>query len=425
MAGLAGRGRSLEVILGLSRNPFTPLADFDPELTRQMFVPLAQDSSLHAMASDTLAGTGSAFVAVVGGPGMGRTTRLNVLAHDFWESEGEYILYEVSPLEGPDAIDDLLSFTYERSRSIRKALKKLVLGVSELSEEELERLRRSPASVGEALVDYLDPIRPVALLLDDAHNMLLSGDRWSFFFFESIRELVSVMPEGIMVVMTMSPDAFNALRKRHSALISRMHDRVGLQPLTDDEAIQIVDKRVSAFRVREPRFDLDPFTPEAVEAANRYARGVPKRLMEILSQALEAAVALRRTTVTEVIVDDVMDPERPLLDFLDRVPERYRREVETLVRDFGGGPTTLEKLALATEVPVDEEYRRLETLVAAGYLSKDAAGMYYIPKEVLEAGGAREEPSKRKPPRAPPKGAKKTMRVSKSIEKILRRSRRR
>ncbi len=425
MAGLAGRERSLEVILGLSRNPFTPLADFDPELARQMFVPLQPDSGLFAMASDTLAGTGSAFVAVVGEPGMGRTSRLNVLAHDFWESEGEYILYEVNPLEGPDAIDDLLSFTYERSRSIRKALKRLVLGVSELSDEELERLRRSPASVGEALVDYLDPIRPVALLLDDAHNMLLGGDRWSFFFFESIRELVSVMPEGIMVVMTMSPDAFNALRKRHSALISRMHDRVELKPLTNEEAIQIVEKRVSTFRVREPRFELDPFTPEAVEAANGYARGVPKRLMDILSQALEAAVALRRTTVTEVIVDDVMEPEAPLLEFLERVPERFRREVETLIRDFGGGPITLEKLALAAEVPVDEEYRRLETLVAAGYLSKDAAGMYYLPKDVLESAEAREEPTKRRPSRARPREQERPRKISKSIEKLLRRTKRR
>jgi len=421
LASLPGRERSLEVLLGLSRNPFTPLADFDPELARQMFVPLPPDSGLMAMASDTLAGTAPAFVAVVGEPGMGRTTRLNMLAYDFWESEGEYILYEVNPLEGPDAIDDLLRFTYERSRGLRKALKKIVLGVSELSEEELERLRRSPAQVGEALVDYLEPIRPVALLLDDAHNMLLTGDRWSFFFFESIRELVSVMPEGIMVTMTMSPDAFAALKKRHSALVSRLHDTIELKPLTDEQAVQIVERRLAIVRTRESESVLDPFTEEAISTANQYARGVPKRLMEILSLSLEAAVALRRTRVTEVIVEDVMAPEKPILEFLERVPQRLRKEVEVLVRDFGGGPAPLEKLALAAEVPPEEEYRRFESLVAAGIVMKDAAGMYYIPKEVLESAAleeAKKEVKKR------PKEAERPKRLPRSIERILRKSRR-
>ena len=421
MASLPGRERSLEVLLGLSRNPFTPLADFDPELARQMIVPLPADSGLMAMASDTIAGTAPAFVAVIGDPGTGRTTRLNVLAYDFWESEGEYIFYEVNPLEGPDAIDDLLSFTYERSRSLKKALKKIVLGMSELSEEELERLRRSPAQVGEALVDYLEPIRPVALLLDDAHNMLLTGDRWSFFFFESIRELVSVMPEGIMVVMAMSPDAFTALKKRHPALVSRLHDTIKLEPLSDEQAIQIVERRLAIVRSRESESPLDPFTEEAISAANQYARGVPKRLMEILSLSLEAAVALRRTRVTEVIVEDVMAPERPILEFLERVPQRLRKEVEVLLRDFGGGPVPLEKLALAAEVPPDEEYRRLESLVGAGILLKDAAGMYYISKDVLES--AIPEEAKREAKKKP-KEVQKPRRLPKSIERILRRSRR-
>jgi len=327
----------------------------------------------------------------------------------------------VNPLEGPDAIDDLLSFTYERSRSLKKALKKIVLGMSELSEEELERLRRSPAQVGEALVDYLEPIRPVALLLDDAHNMLLTGDRWSFFFFESIRELVSVMPEGIMVVMAMSPDAFTALKKRHPALVSRLHDTIKLEPLSDEQAIQIVERRLAIVRSRESESPLDPFTEEAISTANQYARGVPKRLMEILSLSLEAAVALRRTRVTEVIVEDVMAPERPILEFLERVPQRLRKEVEVLLRDFGGGPVPLEKLALAAEVPPDEEYRRLESLVGAGILLKDAAGMYYISKDVLESAIPEEA---KKEAKKKPKEVQKPRRLPKSIERILRRSRR-
>ncbi|MDK2384856.1 MAG: hypothetical protein QI199_08670, partial [Candidatus Korarchaeota archaeon] len=245
--------------------------------------------------------------------------------------------------------------------------------------------------------------------------------RWSFFFFEMIREIVSVMPEGILVVMAMSDEAYEELDKRFPALTSRVHERIALPPLTDDEAISLVSKRLSKFRAREPESPLDPLTEDVVLAANRIAEGNPARLLELLSKSLDVAVILGRSRVDMYVFDKVLDAEKEILEYVKKAPPKMRRELDLILRNFNGGPVGLEKVAIEAEVPISLAYARLEALVVTGLLEKDRAGRYYVPKEALRARPKDEEKEEEKPEKV--KRAKRdrpTKRVTRSIIKLKR-----
>ncbi len=380
------------------------------------------DDILDSLAAEAMSGVASAFVALTGPPGSGRSLRLHLLKFSYTNAELDSIYQEISVVEGPDIIDNLLITSYELSRSITKALKKVLLGMPEsLTDEELDQLKTSPAEAGRMIVKALDSIAPSALLLDDVHNMMYADERWSFFFFEMIREIVSVMPEGILVVMAMSDEAYEELDKRFPALTSRVHERIALPPLTDDEAISLISKRLSKFRAREPESPLDPLTEDVVLAANRVAEGNPARLLELLSKSLDVAVILGRSQVDMYVFDKVLDAEREIIEYVKKAPPKMRRELDLILRNFNGGPVGLEKVAIEAEVPISLAYSRLEALVVTGLLEKDRSGRYYVPKGALRARPKEREEEEEK--REKVKRAKKerpTRRVTRSIIKLKR-----
>jgi len=380
------------------------------------------DDILDSLAAEAMSGVASAFVALTGPPGSGRSLRLHLLKFSYTNAELDSIYQEISVVEGPDIIDNLLITSYELSRSITKALKKVLLGMPEsLTDEELDQLKTSPAEAGRMIVKALDSIAPSALLLDDVHNMMYADERWSFFFFEMIREIVSVMPEGILVVMAMSDEAYEELDKRFPALTSRVHERIALPPLTDDEAISLVSKRLSKFRAREPESPLDPLTEDVVLAANRVAEGNPARLLELLSKSLDVAVILGRSRVDMYVFDKVLDAEREIIEYVKRAPPKMRRELDLILRNFNGGPVGLEKVAIEAEVPISLAYSRLEALVVTGLLEKDRAGRYYVPKEALRAMPKEGEEEEEKPEKVKKvKKERPTKRVTRSIIKLKR-----
>jgi hypothetical protein len=372
-------------LFGLTRNPFLRSSLVELEDPTSIFSKQWVDDVLDSLAAETMSGVASAFVTITGPPGSGRSLRLHLLRYSYHRAELEGIYQEISAVEGPDAIDSILSTVYERSRGISKALKKLFLGMPDtLTEEELLNLKASPADAGDMIVKSLNSIAPTALLLDDVHNMLYTDERWSFFFFEMLREIVSVMPEGILIVTAMSDEAYDEVDKRFPALTSRVHERITIPPLTDDEAINLVSRRLSAFRSRIPEAPLEPLTEEVIIAANRLAEGIPGKLLDFLAKSLEVATILGRSRVDMYVFDKVMDSEAEILDYIKRAPPRMRRELEIIIRNFNGGPVILEKVAIEAETPVSiATFSRLEALVVAGLLEKDRAGRYYVPREAM------------------------------------------
>lgn len=386
-------------LFGLTRNPFLRSSLIELEDPTSIFSKQWVDDVLDSLAAETMSGVASAFVTITGPPGSGRSLRLHILRYSYHKADLEGIYQEISAVEGPDVIDSILSTVYERSRGVSKALKKILLGMPEtLTEEELLNLKASPADAGDMIVRSLNSIAPTALLLDDVHNMLYTDERWSFFFFEMVREIVSVMPEGILIVAAMSDEAYEEIDKRFPALTSRVHERISIPPLTDDEAVNLVARRLNVFRSRIPEFPLEPLSEEVVVSANRVVEGVPGKLLDILSKSLEVAAILGRRRVDMYVFDKVLESENEVIDYVKRAPPRMRRELEIVLRSFHGGPVTLEKVAMEAEIPISIAYSKLEALVVSGLLEKDRAGRYYVPKESLRTE-SREEVKKEDRPK--------------------------
>lgn len=405
-------------LFGLTRNPFLRSSLVELDDPTAIFSKQWVDDVLDSLAAETMSGVASAFVTITGPPGSGRSLRLHLLKYSFHRAELESIYQEISAVEGPDVIDSLLSTVYERSRGISKALKKILLGMPEtLTEDELLNLKASPADAGDMIVKSLDSIAPTALLLDDVHNMLYTDERWSFFFFEMVREIVSVMPEGILIVAAMSDEAYEEIDKRFPALTSRVHERISIPPLTDEEAVSLVSKRLSVFRSRMPELPLEPFTEEVVVAANRIAEGIPGKLLDLLSKSLEVAAILGRSRVDVYVFDKVMDSEMEIVEYVKRAPPRMRKELDIILRNFNGGPVVLEKVAIEAEIPVSVAYSRLEALVISGLLEKDRAGRYYVPREAMRVEKREEKEVREEKPKIK---EEKQRKIPKSILKLKR-----
>ncbi|MEM2811063.1 MAG: hypothetical protein QW187_04455, partial [Candidatus Korarchaeum sp.] len=73
-----------------------------------------------------------------------------------------------------------------------------------------------------------------------------------------------------------------------------------------------------------------------------------------------------------------------VIDYLKKAPQRMRKELEIILRNFNGGPVVLEKVAIEAEIPVSIAYSRLEALVVSGLLEKDKAGRYYVPRDAMK-----------------------------------------
>jgi len=406
-------------LLGLYRNPFLRSSIIELEDPTAIFSKQWIDDILDSLAAEAMSGVASAFVALTGPPGSGRSLRLHLLNYSYNTADLESIYQEISVVEGPDIIDDLLVTSYGVSRSITKSLKKVLLGMPEsLTDEELQQLKTSPAEAGRMIIRSLDSVAPSALLLDDVHNMMYTDERWSFFFFEMIREIVSVMPEGILVVLAMSDEAYEELDKKFPALTSRVHERIAIPPLSDEEAISLVSKRLNRFRAREPESPLAPLTEEVVISANRLAEGNPAKLLDILSKALEVAVILGRNKVDMYVLDKVFDAEREIIDYVKRAPPKMRKELEIVLRNFNGGPVNLEKVAVEAEIPMSLAYSRLEALVVTGLLERDRSGRYYVPREALREKPKPKEEQEEKREVKKREGTRK--RISRTVLKLKR-----
>jgi len=372
--------RAYEKLLGLKRNPFKALSLISPEEASSLFVKQEGDGLLLAMIAETIAGSGSAFIALTGPKGSGRTHRLMVIEDTIEKAGGEVLYFDVAMASGPDILDRLIKTAMSLSAGITVKIKRGLLGYSEtVPEEELEEIRSSPVKIGDIILSALVKHRPAAILLDGLHNAIQMGEYWRFIFFEAIREIVSSMPEGIVVAMAMSDGTYEKVDENFPALSSRLHHRFFMHPLTNEEALMLVEKRVRAYQVQ--RSSQMPLEEEVVVKANELIEGNPRRLLKLLGRAVDLAVLLGKRRVDTDVFDSILKVDAPKFDYVKKSTEKYKEELFILVEEFDGGPAELEAIAEVMEATPSEERTKLEAMVIAGLIEKDAAGRYYVPPD--------------------------------------------
>ncbi|RLG51062.1 MAG: hypothetical protein DRO00_07780, partial [Thermoproteota archaeon] len=110
--------RAYEKLLGLKRNPFKALSLISPEEASSLFVKQEGDGLLLAMIAETIAGSGSAFIALTGPKGSGRTHRLMVIEDTIEKAGGEVLYFDVAMASGPDILDRLIKTAMSLSAGI-------------------------------------------------------------------------------------------------------------------------------------------------------------------------------------------------------------------------------------------------------------------------------------------------------------------
>lgn len=136
--------------------------------------------------------------------------------------------------------------------------------------------------------------RNVILLIDEAQ--LLHGEQ-----FELIRQMTnfeSARAKVVQIVLVGQNNLRNKLRLK-KALVSRAAATVTLDPLTSDEAQEMIAFRMSVAGRKEPLF-----ADETVREIHRRAKGVPREIIKLCRTALVVAGMNEWDVITPEALDD-------------------------------------------------------------------------------------------------------------------------
>lgn len=257
---------------GWTRRPFRATPTLD------LFVPLPTHE--HALSRLRNAfDSDEGFAILDGGPGTGKTR----LALRFLESLGDSIL----PIYLPSA---RLTRPTELLQSILFDLNRPYQG---LSDQELR------LSLVDALFGAMTETRRAVLVLDEAQ--LLANE-----VLEEIRLLDNWEARGrkaLFTVLVAQPELRSRLQNpEHAPLASRMHTKIALEPLSNDDSRQFVLAQLEQCGNR-PDEIIDA---EALTLLVRGGRGNPRLLNRIASEAFEIAKSADMDSVDLEVVYEAL-----------------------------------------------------------------------------------------------------------------------
>jgi len=428
---------------GLEKNPFTDLSSEAIRDIEKIHVSQEIDSRIADILSDVIGENSGIALALVGPLGSGKTQRLKGIHKLIQESGGmsiyqkidsndiikatldifsyfsEYDEEEVQqPIEEVTAVEDSeleeqayeqpypeqkLSF-FDKIKRFFSGEPKFVPVVEEYEDIELTRANYNSQDIGNQLIDYLGEYKRSALIIDEMENILSASNTDLILFFEFLREFISNMPESSVFIMACTNNAYDKIKEINPAFTARLHNELFSEPLSDERAIKLVQKRLEYTRKKSIVNPLYPFEESAIILANSMSKGNPRELLKLLHTTLFTAT---RDNFVEFIDDryvaKVLTGPSSVEEYIRRVPSDLREDVRIIIEKYGGGPVTYIQLAKDTQEPVTKQYTKLEELVAMGILTS-SKGKYQINNSVIQMVRA----SIRKESEKPKEGKKET-----------------
>lgn len=294
---------------GLLSNPFQDLSSEGMEEAEMLHVDQVVDDNLRAVKEAVLEHQRKAVVAIIGPMGTGKTQRLKVIVNEA-ERLGAYVAFQ----QMTDDMAWTIAGTVEAMREAAglSGLRRIAsapgwyrrLGAL----EKVVKRRYDPVRVGRTLAEALNAKAPAFLLLNDVHELKPGADVDRFL--QTMQVITDHIKPGVMVVMTSYVDAFQTIIGRHASLLTRMDRVFTLEPLSDEDAILLLAKRIPAKRIVDDLDPLYPFTEEAVAAMNQAAGQNARRLLRLADLSLEEAVRSRAFRISVEIVENVVQRER-------------------------------------------------------------------------------------------------------------------
>jgi len=267
----------------LKEQPF----DVTPD-PRYLYLSQTHREALASLVYGIEAGRG--FLALMGEPGMGKTTLLFQLL-ERWRSCTRPI------------------YLFQTQCSSRELLRFVL---SELGQEGDEQdLLRMQAQLNRALLSEARAGRRVLLFIDEAQNLensvLETVRLLSDFETPSRKRLQIVLAGQPPLAKKLAHRSLTQLRQR-IAIISR------LQPLPPEEIGHYID-----YRLMIAGYKGDPlFTPEALAMLVEQSRGIPRSINTLCFNAMSLGYALNHKTIDASVMREVMAD----LDLESLVPER-------------------------------------------------------------------------------------------------------
>ena len=402
---------------GLERNPFTDLSSEAIRDIEKIHVSQEIDSRIADILSDVIGENSGIALSLVGSLGSGKTQRLKAVHKLIQESGGMSIYQKIdsndiikttleifsyfsefedeedtgisqeSELEGetytPTYQEENLSF-FQKIKRLFSGERKFVPIEEESDDSELTRANYNSQDIGNQLIDYLGEYKRSALILDEMENLLTASNTDLILFFEFLREFISNMPDSCVFIMACTNNAYDKIKEISPAFVARLHNELYSEPLSDERAIKLVQKRIEYHRRKSIVSPLYPFEESAIILANSMSKGNPRELLKLLHTTLFTAT---RDNFVEFIDDrylaKVLTGPSSVEEYIRRVPSDLREDVRIIIEKYGGGPVTYIQLAKDTQESVTKQYTKLEELVAMGILTS-SKGKYQINSSVIQ-----------------------------------------
>ena len=132
----------------------------------------------------------------------------------------------------------------------------------------------------------------IAFLIDEFEDVALQrklNKKQSFDYLSTLRRLLNVTrEEAFWVTLTMTPEALVETRSLDASLVQRFAQPYEIPPLTDEEAYELVKRRLREARL-EDRDDIWPFDEDALTALRPTTRSRPRPLIKVCWQAIAKA----------------------------------------------------------------------------------------------------------------------------------------
>ncbi|NHJ46594.1 MAG: AAA family ATPase [Asgard group archaeon] len=380
-------------IYKLRRNPFDNISsdNMTPDEIIKIHVETDADDIIINNFSNILDG-GTATIALIGEYGSGKSLRAKGIQETLKNRDAlvfytklpggtpgmvTYALFEsvcVPLINNNDISDDLRDFARNLWENYR--------GISNISDAKFK-----PYKAGQDLASLFKRISEEdvlsGLVIDEFEEIIeASIQRDVRKTFEILREYLSYVDNvsGHITVICSTPNAWATLKEIHPAVATRIHVEIEFKPIRDKTAIEIVRKRLAAFRT-DGSDNLEPFTDAIIKKVNKeYATGNPRMLLVVLRSILTVAAKVKLKQVTVDSIKDGVNEARENLKNHQRerikqiLTPKMRNILDVIINDKNGGPVVGTELAEELNMDQGNLSRYLNQMTTLNFLNKDREG---------------------------------------------------
>ncbi|MFQ6050714.1 MAG: hypothetical protein ACE5K4_03385 [Candidatus Hydrothermarchaeota archaeon] len=292
----------------LSINPFGYLASESLDNIKDICVYQDVDYSLLELLEEVKSGESRVFS--INGPfGTGKTLRLKFILENY-DDTGIYTKIPIGDFKSVMAhILKEIRITKAKRSFIKRILRRFY---SSVDPSEVEK---DPIELSNII---LEEVSGCVFLIDELENISKMKDDEIDNFFQVLKEMVSNIPPKTMLGISCTTSEYFLFKNKYFAFFQRIDKEFSLKDLTDEEAIELVKKRLQTNRILKDLDPLYPFSEGAIAEANNLTSGNPRNLLKLLQEALRVGIR-----------DELPNIEVPVIrEVYSKVFEPYKTKLE-------------------------------------------------------------------------------------------------